>query len=108
MTEELTPFEAAWEDAPELDDWESITETEEEDWYSHPSLPPAQRSPSLLQSRRNLLRMEMTLSNFWKASEPKLTAPEFSEVLRIIQINKGLNSDLAEKLEKLKPQICKD
>ena len=51
----------------------------------------------------------MTLSNFWQASEPnKLSAPEFSEVLRIIQINKGLNSDLAEKLEKLKPQICKD
>ena len=49
MMEDLTPFEAAWEDAPELDDWESITETEEEDWYSHPSLTPAQRSPSLLQ-----------------------------------------------------------
>lgn len=49
----------------------------------------------------------MTLSNFWQASEPnKMTAAEFSECLRIIQINKGLTSDIAIKLEKLKPQIC--
>ena len=52
---------------------------------------------------------EMTLSNFWQASEEnKLTAPEFNEAIRIIQISKGLNSDLVVKLEKLRPQICKD
>ena len=50
MTEDLTPFEAAWEDAPELDDWESITETEEEEWGVE-CLTPAQRSPSLLQNQ---------------------------------------------------------
>lgn len=51
----------------------------------------------------------MTLSNFWQASEPnKITAPEYEEMLRIIQINKGLKSNLAEKFQKLKPQICKD
>ena len=51
----------------------------------------------------------MTLSNFWQASEEnKLTAPEFNEAIRIIQISKGLNSDLVVKLEKLRPQICKD
>ena len=51
----------------------------------------------------------MTLSNFWQASEPnKLTVPEYNEALRIIQISKGLNSDLVMKLEKLKPQICKE
>ena len=45
-TWEETPFE----DAPELDDWESITETEEEDWGVE-CLTPAQRSPSLLQNQ---------------------------------------------------------
>ena len=46
MMEDLTPLEAAWEDAPELDDWESITETEEEEWGVE-CLTPAQRNPSL-------------------------------------------------------------
>ena len=51
----------------------------------------------------------MTLSNFWQASEPnKFTLSEYEEVLRIIQINKSITSDLAYKFQALKPQICKE
>ena len=65
--------------------------------------------PLFCTSCGNVRSTSMTLSNFWQASEPnKLTAPEFNEALRIIQISKGLTSDLAVKLEKLRPQICKD
>ncbi len=51
----------------------------------------------------------MTLSNFWQASEPnKLTLSQFEEILRLIQINKSITSDLAHKFQALKPQICKE